>query len=199
MGWQPGSRWDHGSSRRPYGTHGGLRPGSIPAEDQRAQGTPAPPVTPPAWPRALPAGATAQACRSLRAGPSGVGAGAGAPGRWDQHAQEGGLGFPGAGPAWQSQRPCAPGCGQVRRPRGLGQDLASDSATVSPPRRLQVLSCTPERKLYPSWNTDQRTCGTKAAHLMACLQRLHCFLLTPCDRAQRSVGILFEKNLLSSK
>lgn len=40
MGWQPGSRWDHGSSRRPEGTHGGLRPGSVPPEDQRAQGTP---------------------------------------------------------------------------------------------------------------------------------------------------------------
>ena len=78
----------------------------------------------------------------------------------------------------------------MRRPWGLRQDLASDSAMASPPRYLQVLSCTRDRKLYPSWNTDQRTRGIKAGHLMACLQRLHCFLLTPCNRAQRCVGIL---------
>lgn len=40
MRWRPGSRWDHGSSRRPEGTHGSLRPGSVPPKDQRAQGTP---------------------------------------------------------------------------------------------------------------------------------------------------------------
>lgn len=96
MSWRPGSRWDHSSSRRSEGTHGGLRPGSVPSEDQRAQGTPGRTFS---LAQALPAGVAAQAHQSLWAGPSRVWARAGMPGRWDQHAQEGGLSFPRAGPA----------------------------------------------------------------------------------------------------
>ena len=184
MGWQPGSRWDHSSSRRPEGTH----EASVPAASLlKTRGPRAPPHP---WshlqPGPEPSLQTPLPRFAVTAG-------------WTQRGGGGGRSTRAVGPASSGRRTRLPwGRAGLAVSEAL-RPLASDSSTVSPPRCLQVLSCIPERKLYPSWNTDQRTCGIKAAHLMACLKRLHCFLLTPCDRAQRSVGILFEKNLLSSK